>query len=303
MYDGGEVVRIRFVLAAAVVLSATPFTSTADDRFTTEDVSFTATCDGTTQRYVRMLPKGFDPDAQHHVLIALHGHGSDRWQFAGRNTPTGITARNAAAKRNMILILPDYRAKTSWMGPKAEQDVCQIIADLKRQYRVGKVILCGGSMGASSALTFTAIHPDLIDGVASMNGTANHLEYANFQDAIRASFGGTKQQIPDEYKRRSAEYWPERFTMPVGITASGKDTIVPPHSVLRLADILKKMERPVLAIYQEDVGHTSKPEDARRVLDFVLDSVQVGRRSPSGTSQQTNHLPTHSVSKPTDAIK
>jgi predicted esterase len=297
MYERGEVVRICFVLAAAVVLSATPFTSTADDRFTTEDISFTATCDDTSQRYVRMLPKGFDPDTQHHVLIALHGHGSDRWQFAGRNTPTGVTARNAAAERNMILILPDYRAKTSWMGPKAEADVCQIIADVKKQYRVGKVILCGGSMGGSSALTFTAIHPDLIDGVAAMNGTANHLEYANFQDAIRASFGGTKQQIPEEYKRRSAEYWPERFTMPVGITASGKDTIVPPHSVLRLASILEKMERPVLAIYREDVGHTSKPQDARRVLDFVLDSTQVGRRSPSGTSRQTNHLPTHNASE------
>lgn len=280
MYDGGEHVRIRFALVA-VILLVSPFTTRADDRFTTEDISFTATCDGTTQRYVRMLPKVFDAETEHHVLIALHGHGSDRWQFAKRDTPTGLAARNAAAGRDMILILPDYRATTSWMGPKAEQDVCQIIAEVKKQYRVGKVFLCGGSMGGSSALTFAALHPDLIDGVASMNGTANHLEYANFQDAIGASFGGTKQEIPEEYKRRSAEYWPERFAMPVAITASGRDTIVPPHSVLRLAAILKKMERPVLAIYQEDMGHTSKPEDVRRALDFVLDAVLQPTASPN----------------------
>ena len=230
-----------------------------------------AVCDGTTQRYVRLLPASFNSEREHHVLIALHGHGSDRWQFAKRDTPTGLAARDVAAEREMILILPDYRATTSWMGPKAEADVCQIIADVKKQYRVGKVFLCGGSMGGSSALTFAALHPDLIDGVASMNGTANHLEYNNFQDAIAASFGGTKREISAEYKRRSAEYWPERFTMPVAITASGKDTIVPPHSVLRLAAILEKMERPVLAIYQEDMGHTSKPENVRRALDFVLD--------------------------------
>jgi len=32
-----------------------------------------------------------------------------------------------------------------------------------------------------------------------MNGTANLLEYANFSDAIAASFGGPKTAIPDEY--------------------------------------------------------------------------------------------------------
>ncbi|MBX7259550.1 MAG: alpha/beta hydrolase, partial [Candidatus Hydrogenedentes bacterium] len=45
------------------------------------DVSFTATEDGTEQRYVVVLPTDFKADAPHDVLIALHGHGSDRWQF------------------------------------------------------------------------------------------------------------------------------------------------------------------------------------------------------------------------------
>ena len=259
-----------FVVPLVVVTAlAVVSTSTGDERFRTEDVTFTADCDGTTQRYVRMLPKGFRPEEKHHVLIALHGHGSDRWQFAEGTTPTGVAARNAAAGRGMILILPDYRARTSWMGPKAEADVCQIIGCIKEEYVVDKVILCGGSMGGSSALTFAAIHPQLVDGVAAMNGTANHLEYEKFQDAIAASFGGTKSEIPAEYKKRSAEYWPERLTMPVGITASGKDAVVPPQSVLRLAGILEKMDRPVMLIYRKDMGHTSKPEDAQRVIEYV----------------------------------
>jgi pimeloyl-ACP methyl ester carboxylesterase len=260
----------RYALISAVICSIAP-PARSDERFVTEDVAFTAACDGTTQRYVRMLAKGFGSEAKHHLLVALHGHGSDRWQFASGTTSTGVAARNAAAERGMILVLPDYRAKTSWMGPKAEADVCQIIADLKEQYPVDKVFICGGSMGGSSALTFAALHPDLIDGVASMNGTANHLEYENFQDAITLSYGGTKIEIPQEYKKRSAEYWPERFVMPVAITASGKDTVVPSHSVLRLAEILDQIRRPVLTIYQPGMGHTSKPEDAQRALNFVLD--------------------------------
>ena len=257
-------------LWAGVVLSAMSH-GESDDRFTTEDVAFTAACDGTTQHYVLMLPEDFQPETVHHVLIALHGHGSDRWQFSGGVSPTGRAARDVACQRDLILILPDYRAKTSWMGPRAEADVCQIIAEVKTQFRVDKLFLCGGSMGGSSALTFAALHPELIDGVAAMNGTANHLEYEGFQDAIAESFGGSKIGIPEEYKKRSAEYWPERLTMPVGVTASGKDTVVPPESVRRLAGVLEKLDRRVLAIYREDVGHTSKPDDVRRVLDFVMD--------------------------------
>ena len=257
-----------------------------DDRFITEDISFTAIYDGITQRYIRLLPCGFQPEVEHHLLIALHGHGSDRWQFADGKSPTGIAARNTADRRRIILVLPDYRAKTSWMGPAAEADVCQIIADVKKQFRIGKVILCGGSMGGSSALTFTAIHPELIDGVAAINGTANHLEYGNFQEAISESYGGTKQAIPEQYKLRSAEYWPERFTMPVGITASGKDSIVPPASVLRLASILEKMERPVLTIYREEMGHTSTPGDIEEVLNFVVDKALSIPASSASTQER-----------------
>jgi predicted esterase len=72
--------------------------------------------------------------------------------------------------------------------------------------------------------------------------------------------------------------------MPVGITASGKDAIVPPQSVLRLAGILEKVHRPVMLIYRKDMGHTSKPEDAQRVIDFVLDRALRPRNADSKTS-------------------
>jgi len=234
------------------------------------DVVFTAACDGTEQRYVLVLPEGFDGDAAHDLLIVLHGHGSDRWQFVRDGRDECRAARDVAAEHGMIFVSPDYRARTSWMGPKAEADVVQIIADLKKRFRISRVLLCGGSMGGTASLTFAALHPELIDGVASMNGTANLLEYENFQDAIRASFGGTKAEIPLEYKRRSAEYWPERLTMPVGVTVSGKDTSVPPESVLRLAGVLKAIGLDPLLIYREHMGHSTQYADGRAILEFVI---------------------------------
>ena len=234
------------------------------------DVAFTAAIDGTEQRYVEMLPSGFDPAKEHDVLIALHGHGSDRWQYVRQPRGECSGARAVADKYRMIFIAPDYRAKTSWMGPKAEADLVQIIGKLRREYRVGRVFLVGGSMGGTAVLTFAALHPDLVAGVSSQNGTANLVEYKLFQDAMAASFGGSKQAVPEEYKKRSAEFWPDALTMPIAITAGGKDTLVPPQSVLRLADALKKRERKVLVIYRETGGHSTDQADTVAALEFVV---------------------------------
>ena len=58
--------------------------------------------------------------------------------------------------------------------------------------------------------------------------------------------------------------------MPVGITASGKDTAVPPESVVRLAKILKTLERKVLLIYREEAEHSTSYEDAVAIFEFVI---------------------------------
>jgi predicted esterase len=234
------------------------------------DISFTAACDGTEQRYVVMLPNGFKPKQRCDLLIALHGHGSDRWQFINDPRDECRAARDVATEHAMIYVSPDYRAKTSWMGPNAEADLLQIISELKKKYRVSRVFLCGGSMGGTAGLTFTVLHPKLVDGVAAMNGTANLVEFEGFTDSIAASFGGSKTVVPDEYKKRSAELWPERFTMPVGITASGRDTTVPPQSVMRLSDALKAHGRRVLLIYRAEMGHSTDYDDAKAILEFII---------------------------------
>lgn len=237
-----------------------------------EDVTFVAKCDGSQQKYVLVYPKAFSKDNPVDVLIALHGHGSDRWQFVRQERPECKAVRDVALRHGMLLVSPDYRAKTSWMGPLAEADVSQIIGELKEHYSVRRIYLCGASMGGSSCLTFAALHPDLLAGVISMNGTANHLEYQNFQDAINASYGGSKQEIPEEYKKRSAEYWPERFTMPVAFTTGGKDKSVPPDSVLRLVYILKQLGREPLLIHRADGGHSTTYEDAVKTLEHVIEA-------------------------------
>ena len=96
----------------------------------------------------------------------------------------------------------------------------------------------------------------------------------NFQDAIAESFGGTKEQIPLEYKKRSAEYWPEKLTVPVAFTVGGNDEKVPPGSAIRLAEILKKLNHKVMIIIRSSVGHSTNFEDAMVAMEFMLNPVK-----------------------------
>ncbi len=236
-----------------------------------EDVSFSSGLDGTEQRYVVLLPEQLDVNVPRDVMIALHGHGSDRWQFVTDKRPECQGARDVALRRNMIFVSPDYRAKTSWMGPSAEADLLQILDDLNSRFRIRNVVISGGSMGGTSALAFAAMHPDCVDGVVALNGTANLIEYPHFAEAIAESFGGTRAEKPEVYRERSAELFPERLTMPVAATTGAHDTLVPPDSVLRLLAALKMQGTPVHSIHQPDGGHETNYEDTVAAFQFVFD--------------------------------
>lgn len=268
--------------ATAPTITSRPAATTSPATSHEQDIAFTA-FDGTTQRYILLPPTNDSAPRDAHAtpsnapgalprdaLIALHGHGSDRWQFVRSDRAECRAARDVAARHRMLFVSPDYRARTSWMGPAAERDLLYIIEQLRTKHGITRIFLCGASMGGSSTLTFTALHPELIAAAVCMNGTANHLEYDQFQDAIAASFGGDKKVIPLEYKRRSAEYWPERFTMPLAITTGGQDTIVPPDSSLRLARVLQHLGKPILVLHRPATGHETSYEDAVQALEYAV---------------------------------
>ncbi len=270
-----SIVRLTFLV---LLLSATgkvcggPVYDNPNSGIRIEDCAFVASCDGSEQKYVLVYPKTFEPNQAISLVVALHGHGADRWQFVRDSRDECRAVRDVAATHGMLLVAPDYRAKTSWMGPKAEADVVQILTSLKQRFRIDRVIVCGGSMGGTGALTFAALHPDMVNGVVSLNGTADLVRYERFLDAIAASFGGSKTDVPDEYRRRSAKFFPERFTMPLAATTGGRDTFVPPDSVLQLLEAVRKHNSNVLGIHRPNTGHSTNYEDTKRALDFVIET-------------------------------
>ena len=152
--------RVTIVACCVAIVSAVASRETV--AATIEDRAFIAACDGSEQKYVLVMPDGFQRDRPLSVLIALHGHGSDRWQFVRQERGECRAVRDVAAATGSLLVSPDYRATTSWMGPKAEADVVQIIDSIKKQFQVDRVILCGGSMGGT--------------GSADLRGAASRLD-------------------------------------------------------------------------------------------------------------------------------
>jgi pimeloyl-ACP methyl ester carboxylesterase len=243
--------------------------------FAAEEVSFIASGDGSVQKYVIVHPKEMDPNRPRTMLIALHGHGSDRWQFVRQPRAECRAVRDVAKAYGLLLVSPDYRAKTSWMGPKAEADMVQLINALKKQCKLEKIIVVGGSMGGTGALTFAALHPTLVDGVVALNGTADLVHYPHFGDAITKSFGGTRKEVPDQYRRRSALFFHKKFIMPLAATTGGRDTTVPPDSTLKLLAKVKEHNPNVLGIHRPKGGHSTNYADTKKALEFV-----VGKTSP-----------------------
>ncbi|MEQ2005688.1 MAG: prolyl oligopeptidase family serine peptidase, partial [Limisphaerales bacterium] len=73
-------------------------------------------------------------------------------------------------------------------------------------------------------------------------------------------------------------------TMPVAFTTGGKDTLVPPQSVGRLAEKLKQAGRKTLLLHREAGGHATTYEDSTAALEFVLREVGAVPLMPAGLS-------------------
>ncbi|MBN1394341.1 MAG: alpha/beta fold hydrolase [Pirellulales bacterium] len=271
---------LLFVIIVPLSIAFSPVLSAAT-LGTPTDEAFTATYDGSTQYYMQLLPTDFNPANQYDVIIALHGSGSTRTQYAYDSRDECRATRDVAANHDMIMICPDYRAATSWMNAPAESDVLQIINDLKSQYNVGKVIVTGASMGGAGCLTFTALHPDVVDGVCSVNGLANFVGYTTSMpaliDQIAVAFGGYYTQNPSEYVYRSAINYPQSFTMPMSITAGMLDTVVPPQSVIQLFNTVKNtnpVNPNVVSFIRTAGGHSTNYVDTAVALEYVVQNAQ-----------------------------
>jgi len=124
----------------------------------------------------------------------------------------------------------------------------------------GGVFMYGGSRGGM--MTYIAVRmDDRIKAAASWAGVSN---MANLLDertpGMRHIFGnhigGTPEEVPEEYERRSAVYWADEITVPLLIGHGGEEDrqVITEHSI-NLAKALERYGNPHRLIIYPDANH------------------------------------------------
>lgn len=83
-----------------------------------------------------------------------------------------------------------------------------------------------------------------------------------------------------------AKIQPAGLTMPIGLTTDGKDRLVPPPGVQRLAGALERLNRDVLPLHRENAGHSTSCDDAKTMRGWMALAF-IGAMSPVWRAQGT----------------
>jgi hypothetical protein len=139
--------------------------------------TYISTVDGSEQPYALYVPKSLEPGRRYPVVIGLHEEESNHVMNLKR--VFGIPPRYGETGLQALSTLPVLRAvdylvacplARGTMGYQGipEQDVYDVLADLKRRYPVDedRVYLTGGSMGGGGTLWLALTRPDVWAAVA-----------------------------------------------------------------------------------------------------------------------------------------
>jgi pimeloyl-ACP methyl ester carboxylesterase len=150
-----------FVISALAALFAQP-----------EALSYRSPVDNSDQPYALYLPKSMDRGRKYPLVIGLHEEDSNHamclrhlFGVIGRLGETGLqqlTSFPPMRDQDFIVVCPFARGTMGYQGI-AEQDVYDVLAEVKRRYPVDedRVYLTGGGMGGGGALWLALTRPDL----------------------------------------------------------------------------------------------------------------------------------------------
>jgi predicted esterase/ribosome maturation factor RimP len=126
--------------------------------------------DNTLQPYRIFVPSNYDGSKPFPLIVALHGMGGDE------NSYFDLYANGAfkveAERRGYIVVCPKGRHPASMYLGAAEQDVMDVIAEVRRAYRIDpdRIYMTGHSMGGFGTWSIAINHPDLFAAIAPVAG-------------------------------------------------------------------------------------------------------------------------------------
>ena len=177
-------------------------------------------------------------------VVYLHGHGSNGDQLFVRSD---FKSRcDLIEKLHLSVFSPNLR-NNSWMSPAAVEDLNKILTENKEKYKWKRLFFMTGSMGATGALIFAVLHPELVDGLGLLGAVCDIGEYRTFcqnqhtypihkeiADAITANY--TDESA---YEKHSAIKHVEKLTMPIRFYHGTEDPVMLISEMYRMQEALK----------------------------------------------------------------
>lgn len=132
--------------------------------------AYRSAVDNTLQPYRLLVPQTYDGVKPVPLLVALHGMGGDEnSMFDSYN--------NGALKREservgFVVAAPKGRDTASMYRGSAEQDVIDVIREVRRDYKIdpNRIYLMGHSMGGYGTWSVAIAHPDLFAAIGPISG-------------------------------------------------------------------------------------------------------------------------------------
>lgn len=159
------------------------------------------------------------------------------------------------------------------------QDVISLI-DIAEQlpFGNGKIYMLGASRGGLE--TYCALKEenlagkDRISAAVVLSGVSDlriiyNVREEKMKDLLKLYVGGTPEQAPEEYEKRSAVCWPELIDVPLLICHGKTDELASVDQAATMYDVLKEHGKDVeLRLY--DGGHIVTVESHEYLVDWLL---------------------------------
>lgn len=234
-----------------------------------QEIIVRSTLDGTLQPSLFFHPGA---DAPVPLVVGLHTWSYDRFNQEKHYLPL-------CRKYGFALLLPEFRGPNLESNPRpgdacgsalARQDVLDAVEYVLKNYAIDKqnVFLLGCSGGGHMALLAAESAPEFFRTVEVWCPVTDLVKWHEhtattgraYARHIEACTGGTPEERPDEYARRSPSTHPELLkNLPVSIHHGRHDPVVPFRHSVELARRIEEAGSDQIFLDVFDGGHEQLP--------------------------------------------
>lgn len=162
--------------------------------------------DGTLQPYRIFIPDRYDGTPPLPLVIALHGAGGDENDFFDDFPQAPLQPE--AQRHGFVVVCPRGRDSHSGYRGAAGQDVFDVLAEVRREYRIdaSRIYMMGHSMGAFATWRLAAEHPDLFAALGPISGGGDPNDIVKIRHIPQYIVHGSDDQtVPVAQSRAMAE--------------------------------------------------------------------------------------------------